>query len=59
MATNQSARCELERVGVQHALNLLQTRIRETFKSPFDVVTENHAYEVKLCLLIARILKSI
>ena len=47
MAYNQSLRCELERVGVGHALHALGKRKRQSYKSPFDVVTKTHAYEVK------------
>lgn len=43
----QSTKCKLERVGVHKALTLLKAKRRQSFKSPFDVVTQNFGYEVK------------
>ena len=47
MAYNQSQRCELERVGVRQVLKSLNKRKRQSFKCPFDVVTNHFGYEVK------------
>jgi len=57
MAINQTTRCELERVGVGHALKLLKAQIRQSFKAPFDVVTDKFAYEVKSMSANSRDLK--
>jgi hypothetical protein len=47
MVKTQRAKCELERVGVRHALKLCKAKHRQSFKSPFDLVTKTHCYEVK------------
>jgi hypothetical protein len=43
----QSTKCKLERVGVRKALTLLKAKQRQSFKSPFDVITDNYGFEVK------------
>lgn len=47
MTKTQSQKCKLERVGVRHALKLAGKRKRQSFKAPFDLVTEDFGYEVK------------
>jgi hypothetical protein len=47
MATMQAERCSLERVGIRHALTVCKAKRRQSFKSPFDLVTKSHCYEVK------------
>jgi hypothetical protein len=47
MTKTQTQKCKLERVGVRHALKLVGKRKRQSFKSPFDLVTKEFGYEVK------------
>lgn len=57
MVHTQTQKCKLERVGVRHALKLVGKRKRQSFKSPFDLVTESFGYEVKTLSADSRDLK--
>ncbi len=43
----QKSKCRLERQGVKHARKILVCHHRNSFKSPFDLVSQGIGYEVK------------
>ena len=53
----QKSKCRLERTGVKHARTVLNCHHRNSFKSPFDLVSNGIGYEVKTLSANSRDLK--